>query len=254
MNARNPSTPGAAAHAWLMSLPEVQEKSDSVTLMLAVNDRCETIQARSMQRGQLETAQYMTEPLQGFIASLRESLHECGWPFQMVVAAHGRESWITGKRIQHIAIAAAVPRTTFRDDGSWRWDRSGSITAVDDAVRASHLIGGILKPSNQPIRAWSSGSNMMGSAHVHHDAIHARTEAEFLLKKIWMNEGIQGIEKIIEDGRLEPKDWLARMWFVCSELEDLDVNPLGRQARGDEAVEEINEMLDFSDRNSPHFG
>lgn len=250
MKDQGPMTAGEAAYEWLTSLASPEDQGDCLKLQLAVNDRCHSLQLRSWRHGERD-APLMTEQAQGFVSALRDGMHDCGWPFQISVSIHGRESWATGVRIESIGIAGAEPRSGIRDGGSWRWDRKKSIDLVDEALRGSHLIGSILRPSNQPVRAWSSGSNMIGSPHVHHDAIHARSEAEFLLKKIWMNEGNQGVEKIIENGRLETKDWLSRMWFVASDLEDLDTNPLGRQLGGDEAVDAINEMLDLSKTPSP---
>ncbi|MCA2009664.1 hypothetical protein [Tritonibacter mobilis] len=86
-------------------------------------------------------------------------------------------------------------------------------------------------PSNRPVGAWSTGSNIIGTEHLSVEDVYARTEVEVVLKRSLFRRGLQSFRKMIEGGRFEPQRNDERTWFVVAEVEGLDDDPIGSKLR-----------------------
>jgi hypothetical protein len=131
------------------------------------------------------------------------------------------------------------------------WNRS--LVGLDRLAEAGRLLARLTPPSNGPVRAWSRISDMMGSAHVHHQGVHARSEAEALLKLVLHREGLDRLGKMAGAGRIEMKDGPFRTWFVATDLEDLDIDPEGRTLMREDAMDQLNAHLAEKDMPEPGF-
>lgn len=126
---------------------------------------------------------------------------------------------------------------------NWR-RHSTTLTGLDRIASDFDLIGKMSPPSNQPVRAWSIGHTIMGSPHVSHDGIYARTEAEALLKMEWERYGREGLEEVLSNGTLPVRRNDEKLFFVSSDLYDFDIDPEGRLARKDDARNDLAQHLE----------
>lgn len=126
-----------------------------------------------------------------------------------------------------------------------RWVDYGaeSLFGLNQIASDMRLLQKLTPPSNQPVQAWSTASDLMGTPHVHYEGIHARSKAEALLKMIWAQRGRDGLEEILTKGKIEIKNNDDRVWFVANELQDLHLHPMGTAPRKLEAMDEIFDHL-----------
>ena len=131
-----------------------------------------------------------------------------------------------------------------------RWVNYGieSLFGLNQITSDLRLLEKMTPPSNQPVQAWSTANNLMGSPHVHYEGIHARSKAEALLKMIWAEKGRDGLAEILNKGKIDIKNNDDRIWFVANDLHDLDLHPMGTAPRKLEAMDEI---FDHLKNNSP---
>jgi hypothetical protein len=194
-----------------------------------------------------------TDETRKLIQALRSEMNASLWPVSLAVKIEGLERqdpW----RIQPILIGAAFSNLDL-DDGrggilsksGW----SGGLVGLDRLAEAGRLLARLTPPSNGPVRAWSRISDMMGSAHVHHQGLHARSEAEAVLKLVLHREGLDRLSEMAAAGRIEMKDGNFRTWFVATDLEDLDLDPEGRVVTRETALESLNAHLETLDRDGP---
>lgn len=185
--------------------------------------------------------------LEELCTALREACHPAAWPVRIRSDLDQARSWsLLG--IEAVGLAGILPRS--RSLG--HRERAG----LDEVVEASHIIGQLCRPSNRPVRAWSTQDNLAGAEHVHIMAIHARTEPEALLKKLWSHDGVEGLREIVAGRRLPEGRWIRDMRFISADLEDLDLYPMGRVLTGRDALDEIAEAVSLlneaaRDENGP---
>lgn len=200
---------------------------------LVVGNHTHLIQMRSRPGEKSFTAQHLAVPETAkLVNELRARANATAWPLIINLRIQHDRSW-RAVSIDDMGIAGCMPRSRGRhEDGK----------GIDDLIEASQIIGAICRPSNRPIRAWSTQDNMIGAEYVSILGIHARTEAEAVLKKLFNMFGVQSLRDIRDGKPLPKEDWLTRVRFIAADLEDLDTNPMGRVVTGGDALAEIEDM------------
>ena len=127
-----------------------------------------------------------------------------------------------------------------------KWAAFGEVRGLDRLAEGMRLINIACPPSNRPVGAWSTGSNLIGSEHISVEDIYARTEVEVVLKQSLFRRGREGFREMIEGGRFVPLNNDDRTWFVTAELESLESNPMGRKRRFPDVMDDINDRLALS--------
>jgi hypothetical protein len=122
--------------------------------------------------------------------------------------------------------------------------RHDEVRGLDRLAEGMRLVELATPPSNRPVGAWSTAHDLMGVGHSQLEEIHARTEAELTLKQTLFREGLENFRGMIELGRIEPgrNDW--HVWYVMSEIDGLDQDPLGSIRRTPGVLDDINEHLE----------
>jgi hypothetical protein len=85
--------------------------------------------------------------------------------------------------------------------------------------------------------------DMAGMRHVALEEIHARSEAELILKQSLFRRGLDEFRAMIESGRIEPQRNDECTWFTATELDDLDLHPLGKVRGFMSALDQANAVL-----------
>lgn len=187
-----------------------------------------------------------------FDAEVRGAMPAVGWPLRLRLTLLGFADRIwwrprpTGMGVCGKLFGSFGERSNDMVVMTSRWSGNGEVAGLDRLVEGMRLVDLACPPSNRPIGAWSTSSDLIGSTHVHIEDIHARTEAEFILKQSLFRRGLAGFREMIAAGRFEPMRNDERCWFVVTELGDLDRNPLGVNRRFLDAVDEINDRLTWS--------
>jgi hypothetical protein len=178
------------------------------------------------------------------VETLRGEMGAALWPVSLHVRIDGleRNSW----RIRPVLAGASFAGLDLEEGrggilSKGGWDRS--LVGLDRLAEAGRLLARLTPPSNGPVRAWSKISDMMGSAHVRHQGVHARSEAEALLKLVLHQVGLDKLEEMAAAGRIEMRDGPFRTWFVATDLEDLDLDPEGRTLMREDAMDQLNAHL-----------
>jgi len=176
------------------------------------------------------------------LKDLRAEMNPQIWPLCLEVELEGldrRDPWrvrphLTGAGVAGLPLEAGTGGLLTRN-GYGR-----SLIGLDRIATAGELLARLTPPSNGPVRGWSRVSDMMGSAHVHYQGVHARSEPEALLKLILVQEGLEKLTAMAEAGRIELRDGPFRTWFTATDLEDLDLDPEGRPVSREAALEQLN--------------
>ncbi|WP_411839957.1 hypothetical protein [Paracoccus sp. ME4] len=178
------------------------------------------------------------EHLDALCDALRRVALQPVWPIRLRFDLDQGRSWHP-LELNAAGLAGILPR-----GGSFgHIERAG----LDEIVESGRLISGLCRPSNRPVRAWSTQDDLVGAAHVHIMGIHARTEAEALLKKLWSHDGVQALRDIAAGKPLPEGRWITDLHFIATDLEDLDTHPMGRVMTGRDALAEIAEAVRFLD-------
>lgn len=174
------------------------------------------------------------EELDALCGALRCVALQPVWPIRLRFDLNQSRSWHP-LELNVAGLAGILPR-----GGSFgHIDRAG----LDEIVESGRLISSLCRPSNRPVRAWSTQDNLVGAEHVHIMGIHARTEAEALLKKLWSHDGVQALRDIAAGKPLPDGRWITDLRFIATDLEDLDTHPMGRAMTGRDALAEITEAV-----------
>lgn len=186
-------------------------------------------------------------------ADLRDTMPAVAWPVTIQIGPSFQGDLVVDRLgVAGIAFGGLenVDRSGIIRDEYVAW-RSKSMFGLDGMARDMDLISRMTPPSNRPIQSWSMANNLMGTPHVSHEGLHARSEAEALLKLEWMRGGRAALEAILSAGRIEPRRNDDRQWFVASELEDLDLDPEGRLPFKDDAARDIARHLEALSQDLP---
>jgi len=179
------------------------------------------------------------------LKALRAEMSPQVWPLCLEVGLEGldrRDSW----RVRPHLTGAGVAGLPLEAGTGGLLTRSGygrSLIGLDRIAEAGALLARLTPPSNGPVRGWSRVSDMMGSAHVHYQAVHARSEPEALLKLILVQEGLDRLTAMALAGRIEMRDGPFRTWFTATDLEDLDIDPEGRPVSREDALGQLNDHI-----------
>jgi len=187
------------------------------------------------------------------LKALRAEMSPQVWPFCLEVVLEGldrRDPWrviphLTGVGLAGLPLEAGTGGLLTRN-GYGR-----SLIGLDRVAEAGALLTRLTPPSNGPVRGWSRVSDMMGSTHVHYQAVHARSEPEALLKLILVQEGLGQLTAMAQAGRIEMRDGPFRTWFTSTDLEDLDIDPEGRPVSREAALDRLNLHLSEPDPSEP---
>jgi len=176
------------------------------------------------------------------VADLRAAMAPQVWPLTLIIELEGldrKDPW----RISPKLIGAGFAGLDLEGrkggllrDGGWRV----GLVGIDRIAEAGELLARLTPPSNGPVRGWSRVSDMMGSAHVHYQGVHARSEPEALLKLILVQQGLEKLTDMANAGRIEMRDGPFRTWFTATDLDDLDQDPEGRPVSREAALDLLN--------------
>jgi hypothetical protein len=174
------------------------------------------------------------------------------WPLTLILEIEGldrKDAW----RVMPRLVGAELAGLELKEGtgGLLGYDRHRGLIGLDRITEAGELLARLTPPSNGPIRRWSCVSDMMGSVHVHHQGVHARSEPEALLKFILLQEGLDRVSGMAAAGRIETRDGPFPTWFTATDLEDLDQDPEGRPIRRDTALDRLNEYLSHPESPGP---
>jgi len=173
------------------------------------------------------------------VADLRAAMSPQIWPLTLIIELEGldrKDPWRVTPRL----LGAEMAGLELRDGGLLQRDRYRGHKGLDRIAEAGALLARLTPPSNGPVRGWSRVSDMMGSAHVHYQGVHARSEPEALLKLILVQEGLERLSAMAEMGRVEMRDGPFRTWFTATDLEDLEQDPEGRPVSREAALDLLN--------------
>jgi hypothetical protein len=178
------------------------------------------------------------------VRDLRAAMRPSVWPLTLIIELEGLErknSW----RVTPQLIGAEMAGLELSEKTGALLQRDGyrGLRGLDRITEAGELLARLTPPSNGPIRGWSRVSDMMGSAHVHYQGVHARSEAEALLKLILVQEGLDRLTEMARAGRIEMRDGPFRTWFTATNLEDLDLDPEGRPVSREAALGQLNDHI-----------
>jgi hypothetical protein len=182
------------------------------------------------------------------VADLRAAMTPQVWPLTLVLELEGLDRanpWRVTPRL----FGAELAGLDLASSGLLRRDGYRGLSGLDRIAEAGGLLARLTPPSNGPVRGWSRVSDMMGSAHVHHQGVHARSEPEALLKLILLQQGLEQLTSMADEGRIEMRDGPFRTWFTATDLEDLDQDPEGRPVSREAALDRLNAHI--SARNTP---
>ena len=176
------------------------------------------------------------------VADLRAAMTPQVWPLTLILELEGLDRanpWRVSPRL----IGAELAGLELGNSGLLQRDRYHGFSGLDRIAEAGELLARLTPPSNGPVRGWSRVSDMMGSAHVHYQGVHARSEPEALLKLILVQEGLERLSAMASAGRIEMRDGPFRTWFTATDLEDLDLDPEGRPISRETALDRLNAHL-----------
>lgn len=214
-------------------------------IVLALNYRCHSLKVRG---AEIDHALLELPELGHLLEAVRGAMPMIAWPLKVVFEVSGasRERyWSCTVESQKIGFAGLM-FDDGRNAGIFGKDRSyrrRGLLGLDRLVEALETVAEALPETNQPVRAWSTAADMMGSRHVGHEVIYASSEAEVTLKQALARNGLPALRAMLDEGRLEHGDGPFRTWFVAIDLSDLDLDPMGRVVERKDAVSEINEHL-----------
>lgn len=174
------------------------------------------------------------ERLDDLCNALRREALPTVWPIRIRLSLDQSQNWHPLKLIG-VGLAGIMSRGTSYI--------SIECAGLDDILEAGRLLSALCRPSNRPVRAWSTQDDMVGVEHVNVMGIHARTEAEALLKLLWSHNEVQALRDIAAGKPLPEGRWIDDMSFVATDLEDLHEFPMGRVMTGRDALQEITEVV-----------
>ncbi|ETX13650.1 hypothetical protein OCH239_09285 [Roseivivax halodurans JCM 10272] len=248
MSGRGDGPLDAALQAWCAELRDaleahVRRKRDDrrrwahPAIEFAVNDRAVRIDGDGLDLVGIAMAEIQQpEPrpcYEAFLAALRAEMPMLGWPVRIRIELDGIAdgSWwrarpvalgVCGKLFGTLG-ARPNDMVTRRQEGAI----FGEVRGLDRLVEGMRLIDRVAPASNRPVSSWSIGSDVVGAPHVHVENVHARSEAELVLKIALFRRGLDEFRDMIRSGRFEPLRNDERCWFVASELDGLEHDPLG---------------------------
>ena len=186
------------------------------------------------------------------VTDLRAAMTPQVWPLTLVLELEGldrRDPWRVSARL----IGAELAGLDIGNSGLLQRDGYRGLRGLDRIRQAGDLLAQLTPPSNGPVRGWSRVSDMMGSAHVHYQGVHARSEPEALLKLLLVREGLERLSEMARAGRIEMRDGPFMTWFTATDLEDLDLDPEGRPVSREAALDRLNDHISGLSAPDPEF-
>lgn len=189
------------------------------------------------------------EAFDEFVDGLRATMPAVAWPVRIRIELEnlGERSWWHPRPVA-MGVAGKLFGSFFERANDMvtpvsKWSTFGEVRGLDRLAEGMRLIDVACPPSNRPLGAWSTGSNIIGSEHISVEDLYARTEVEVVLKQSLFRRGLKEFREMIEGGRFVPLNNDDRTWFVTAELEGLEDSPMGRKRRFPGVVDDINERL-----------
>lgn len=203
---------------------------------LAINDTAACLHFRSKgsaAKTGFEAEAFKGEAFDAMVAAIRASCSDKAWPVMIRLEIDHSRRW------------SPVSIVEYGMAGQWLREPRGGKDArpLDDIAEASQLIDRMCPPTNRPIRAWSSQSNLSGADFVNVEEIHARSEAEAILKELHNILGLQRLRDIAAGGPMPDEDWITSVRFIAADIEDLDLDPMGRRLTGRDALSQISDFM-----------
>jgi len=216
---------------------EAKEGYANTDLRIDLNDRVLTLSTRARHGKPLDIseAELSGAGLPDLVDALRSSMPGIAWPITLHLEIQGLDrhgsSW---PQVSCTGLGAANWQMTHFNRSSPLLKRGrGSFSCeggLDAIAEGLQLVSEVCPPTNREVRSWSSLSYLM-SEFCHNENIHARSEAEFLLKIRLFHEGLEAIREVAETGIFKPRNNEDGLRFTSIELEGLDEDPRGRRLR-----------------------
>ncbi|MFX4300295.1 hypothetical protein [Pseudosulfitobacter pseudonitzschiae] len=185
---------------------------------------------------------------------LRDRMPPEAWPVSLCYACNSKND-VTLEQI-HISgiVLKGYLSSHLVSTETVSWSRSTrTLTGLDRVAEDFDLLSRLTPPSNQPVRSWSMGHTIMGSPHIGHEGIHARTEVEMLLKMEWERYGREGLEVIIANKGLSTRRNDEKLFFVAGDLFDFDIDPEGKAVSKDNVRDDLARHIEKMDDTGPGF-
>lgn len=221
------------------AIPDERQSLRRACARLAVGEQSVSLKGHNVVKSAISTVQ------DDMVEALRATMPQVAWPVVLTYAIDFNgvlvleEIRISGMELSRFSSNKAISRYTV-DWGS----RSESLLGLDALAQDFDLIASLSPPSNMPVRSWSTGHTIMGTPHIGHDGVYARSEPEVLIKLEWHRKGRDGLRKILENGGLEQRRNDDVIFFVASDLRDFDIDPEGSLPRKLDALDDLAKYLE----------
>lgn len=216
------------------------------------------LQSHAILAGRHDTSQALkrmaeeeTDLWEDVVAHVRASMPDLAFPVSFrarVVSGWGRDVYSLNEiEIRVANLEEPVAQLTHHWSGFAVEKDSKSLADVAEDMT---LISRMLRPTNQPVQAWSTVCGLMTArGHSSSENVHARTEIEALIKLLYARKGRAGLDKLIEtrDLTMCHRD---DSWMTAVPLQGFDKNPLGIRATIKDISTDFAEMFEYSDLNT----
>lgn len=239
---------------------EAKEGYANTDLRIDLNDRALTWGARARHGKPLEVseADLSSAGLSDLIDALRSSMPGIAWPITLHLEIHGLDrngsSWpqvtCTGIGAANWQMTPFNRSSPLLKKGRGSFAYEGGLDAIAEGLQ---LVAEICPATNREVRSWSSISYLM-TEFCHNENIHARSEAEFLLKIRLFHEGIDAIREVIRTGTFKPRNNEDGLRFTSIELEELGVDPRGIRVRSADVFASLTKSLEPQEWRDPEAG
>lgn len=239
---------------------EAKEGYANTQLRIDLNDRALVWEARSKCGKALQVTKEDLDAasLPALVTALRATMPEIAWPITLHLSIEGIDrhgsSW---PQVTCAGIGAANWQMTpwnrsspLMKNGRGGFAYEGGLDAIAEGLT---LVAGICTPTNRDVRSWSSISYLM-TEFCHNENIHARSEAEFLLKIRLFHEGVDAIREVIRTGVFSPRNNEDGLRFTSIELEGLAENPCGTRLRSADVFASLTSSLESKEWRDPEAG
>lgn len=224
----------------LLSLARKDPWFYNPTIRIAMNDRVARVHGGDER---CMPALFETQETDSLIKSFRAFGLDRAWPLALNIEIQGLDSkrgWRATPALRSIDVFGLRLKRDGKLLLNSRYNGPSGLGLLPDL---NDLLQKATPPSNAPVRSWSRVSDLMGTAHVYHQGVYARSEAEALLKIMIHQDGLQSVQRMISDGQLTCRDGPFKSWFISSEIRDLDLHPEGATPMREDALSQLNDHL-----------
>lgn len=239
---------------------EANDSTVNTQLRIDLNDRALTWETKSKHGKPLEVTKTDLDAagMPDLVTALRGVMPEIAWPITLHLSVEGIDrhgsSW---PQVICGGIGAANWQMTpwNRSSPLMRKARSGFAYegGLDAIAEGLTLVAEICPPTNREVRSWSSISYLM-TEFCHNENIHARSEAEFLLKIRLFHEGVDAIREVIRTGVFAPRNNEDGLRFTSIDLENLGEDPRGTRVRSADIFASLTKSLEPQEWRDPDAG